>query len=355
MDRKLHSPGEDSGDTGFLPDFCGVGTVLAVIVGAELLAILLTLGTLKATTLEGFSEGLSLRSLLVQWIALPGALALCLVRSRLNRLAPPLAGGLAWLLVQAIAVSALAVSGRIAGEIWPQVLEPQFFYRTLVISGVVTALALRYRYLYHLWRWQVQAEAEARFQALQSRIRPHFLFNSMNTIAQLTRSDPALAETTVEDLADLFRASLSDTGCHAALGDELELAQGYLRIEGKRLGERLQVEWVAEGLPEQALVPALILQPLLENAVYHGIEPAATTGRVRVEGALVEGRIHLCIRNSLPPRGVASRRPGNRIALDNVRQRLASCFGERGTLRSAQVGDEYRVEIEFPVRMKEPT
>lgn len=347
------APGGSAEGSGFLPDFCAVGAVLGVIVGAELLAILLTLGAATPATLDGFSDGLSLRSLLVQWIALPGALALCLVRSRLNRLSAPLAGLIAWLLVLAIALTALFASGRLAGEVWPQVLEPQFYLRTLVICGVVTALALRYLYLHHLWQQQIRAEAEARFQALQSRIRPHFLFNSMNTIAGLTRSDPELAERTVEDLADLFRASLSDARGYVTLEEELELARGYLRIEARRLGERLRVEWAANDLPPEARVPALIVQPLLENAIYHGIEPAAEPGWVRVEGERVNGLLRVCVRNSLPADGAGARRQGNHMALDNVRQRLAGCFGDRGALKAGPDQGEYRVELEFPLQLKE--
>jgi len=272
----------------YLPDFCGVGAVFMVIVGAELLAIVLTLGELIAPTLDAFYQGVSLRSLFIQWVALSGALVLCLARGRLNRLPAEQAGLVAWGLLLGVTVVAVGTARLVAGNIFPEILGEGFVLRSLAISAIVSALILRYLYLHYQWRRQVEAEAQARLQALQSRIRPHFLFNSMNTIAQLTRSDPPLAERVVEDLADLFRASLSDARCLSTLGEELELARGYLRIEAQRLGERLRVEWALDELPPELVgqmqIPALLLQPLLENAIYHGIEPNSEPGLVRISG-----------------------------------------------------------------------
>jgi two-component system, LytTR family, sensor histidine kinase AlgZ len=143
---------------------------------------------------------------------------------------------------------------------------------------------LRYFWVAAQWRRNVEAEARSRIRALQARIRPHFLFNSMNTIAALTRSDPARAEEAVEDLADLFRASLSDATSTVTLKEELELSRIYQRIEQHRLGDRLAVEWRIKALPLRARIPALSVQPLLENAIYHGIEQLAGGGTVVVEG-----------------------------------------------------------------------
>ncbi len=185
-------------------------------------------------------------------------------------------------------------------------------------------------------------------QALQSRIRPHFLFNSMNTIASLTRSNPALAEEVVEDLADLFRVSLGDVKRQSTLGKELELARQYLNIERHRLGERLRVEWDLKGLPESAMMPPLILQPLLENAVYHGIEPAAAGGAIRISGRYRRGRVNLSIRNSLPESSAGSHRKGNKLALENIRQRLAGLFGMQASLLESLVEGEHQVRLVMP-------
>jgi two-component system sensor histidine kinase AlgZ len=195
----------------------------------------------------------------------------------------------------------------------------------------------------------VHAEARSRIQALQARIRPHFLFNSMNTIAALTRSDPARAEEAVEDLADLFRATLRDSHSPLRLKEELELTRIYQRIEALRLGDRLKVTWDVAELPMRALVPGLTVQPLLENAIYHGIEPLPNGGTVTVAGRVVNGEIEIVVTNPVSPeRPATSERPGNRLALDNIRQRLALAYGARGSIDVEQPPHEYRVTIRFP-------
>ncbi len=332
----------------FLPDFCSVRMVFAVVVTAELLAIVLTLGAVPS--LDRFPGALSLRSLFIQWIALSGAGVLCLAGSRLRRLGNGPAGLVAWLLLQLVTLVVAWVALQLLGEgrLFHSPDVPLFLVESLGISAIVSALVLRYLYVQYLWRRQVEAESEARFQALQSRIRPHFLFNSMNTIASLTRADPALAEEVVQDLSDLFRASLSSGGQHSTLGDELELARGYLRIEGQRLGGRLRVEWDLEALPEEAPLPALVLQPLLENAVYHGIEPAAAPGVIRITGRYRRHRVNLSIRNTLPERQVAGRRRGNRMALENTRQRLQGFFDGEASLSLSEVDGTHQVRVVFP-------
>jgi two-component system sensor histidine kinase AlgZ len=199
----------------------------------------------------------------------------------------------------------------------------------------------------HQWRRNVQAEARARLQALQSRIRPHFLFNSMNTIAGLTRERPELAEEVVEDLADLFRAGLADSRQRVGLGEEIEMARRYLRIEALRLGDRLRVDWRIGDLPLDLPVPPLILQPLLENAVYHGIEPRAEGGEIRVEGRREGGAVVFVLRN--PVHGAAPRRrEGHRMALENIRQRLALAYGDEGALTVRSTDGVFEVRIRLP-------
>ena len=339
--------GGESGTGSFLPNFCGIRMVFALVITAELLAVLLTLA--GAHSLNGFSTELSMRSLMIQWIALLGTALLCLARPRLARLSSAMAGVAAWLLILCVSlVTAL-------GALW-LLHEPltssrslALLVESLAISAIVTAQLLRYLYMQHLWRVQVEAESEARFQALQSRIRPHFLFNSMNTIANLTRADPKLAEEVVQDLSDLFRASLSDSQRRSTLGDELDLVRGYLRIESQRLGDRLRVVWDLEELPEQAALPALILQPLLENAVYHGIETSSGPGTIHVSGRYRRNRVNISIRNTLPQRGTTGkRREGNAMALENTRQRLQGFFHDESQLTIGEVDGEYQVRVVFP-------
>jgi two-component system sensor histidine kinase AlgZ len=222
-----------------------------------------------------------------------------------------------------------------------------FLGRNVGISFLVTGLALRYFYVTHQWRRNVEMQAKARVHALQARIRPHFLFNSMNTIASLTRSDPAQAEMAVQDLADLFRANLSEKRNTITLEQELEVARIYQRIEQLRLGDRLRVDWNISPLPKLALVPGLLLQPLLENAIYHGVEPRPDGGVVTVTGEISGGLITIVVRNPVQHER-ESEREGNRLALANIRERLALMYGERALVKAGRFGDEYIVTLRFP-------
>jgi len=222
-----------------------------------------------------------------------------------------------------------------------------FTARNVGIGLVVSGMALRYYYVTHEWRHSVELRAAARVHALQARIRPHFLFNSMNTIAALTRSNPPRAEAAVQDLADLFRATLSDKRDTITLAEELEVARTYQRMEQLRLGGRLRVEWRTDALPPEALVPGLMIQPLLENAIYHGIEPRAEGGTVTISGEVSQGLVTVVVRNPLDPQ--PGMREGNRLALANIRERLSLMYGERALMKSGRFDAEYIVTLRFPL------
>lgn len=334
----------------FLPDFCGVRMAVAVILIAELLAIVLTLADLAAG--GSAFETLALNSLFIQWVALGCIALLCLLRSRLNRLPDVWSAALSYLIMLAVTLLVTEIAWwllfMLPGE--RTLLETGhglFLGRCLGISAIVSALALRYFYVQHQWRRHVQSEAEARLQALQARIRPHFLFNCMNTIASLTRREPLLAEQAIEDLADLFRLNLQESKPWVTVAEELDLCQRYLRIEQLRLSQRLRVEWDISALPADACIPALVIQPLLENAVYHGIEPQPDGGCIHIRGDCESGQLGITIDNPLPvQRG--SRHQGNQVAQENTRQRLASAFAERGRLTSEQHDGRYRTRVVFP-------
>jgi two-component system sensor histidine kinase AlgZ len=198
----------------------------------------------------------------------------------------------------------------------------------------------------HEWRRNIEMQSRARVHALQARIRPHFLFNSMNTIAALTRTNPARAEEAVQDLADLFRASLAEKRDQITLAEEIEIAKTYERIELLRLGERLKVDWRVTGVPQAAIVPSLMIQPLLENAIYHGIEPRSSGGTVTVTGEHANGLVTIVVRNPVPER--VAPREGNRIALANIRERLALMYGTRAAVKAGRFDDEYIVTLRFP-------
>jgi len=274
----------------YLPDFCTSRAALANVLIVELTAVVLTLA--RENVAVGFWTDLWRTSLFLLWIGLAGAGLLCWMRVPLNRLQVA-RGSVAVLLLISGLIAVISTGTFILGRsslvmdagasfLFPPDL-PTFLMRNVSIGLVVTALALRYFYVTHEWRRNIEMQATARVHALQARIRPHFLFNSMNTIASLTRSNPAVAEQAVQDLADLFRANLSDKRDTITLEEECEVVRTYQRIEELRLGPRLRVEWKIDSLPRQALVPGLMLQPLLENAIYHG-DPAAEARDARLGG-----------------------------------------------------------------------
>ena len=223
-----------------------------------------------------------------------------------------------------------------------------FLLRNEGICAIVAAMLLRYLFVAHQWRLHVREEARSRIHALQARIRPHFLFNSMNTIASLTRSNPGRAEEAVEDLADLFRATLKDSEKPLRMKEELELTRIYQRIEKLRLAERLDVAWRVNNLPMRAIVPSLSIQPLLENAIYHGIEPLDGGGTVTIEGALEGDDVVISVANPVAKDANGSGRPGNQLALDNIRQRLRLAYGERGRVEVREEAERYEVTLRFP-------
>ncbi|HEY8069079.1 MAG TPA: histidine kinase [Burkholderiales bacterium] len=219
--------------------------------------------------------------------------------------------------------------------------------RTLVLAGTCAAVVLIYLRL-HMKAYS-PALAEARLQALQARIRPHFLFNSLNAVLGLIRRDPKRAEQTLEDLSDLFRALMSDGRSLVRLADEIALIERYAAIEQLRLGERLRMSWELDNAPMDAMLPPLVLQPLVENAIYHGVEPGTGIGDVMVRIERRGDRVLAAIENPWHAAG-AGGRAGNHMALDNIRERLMLFFDDEARLDSRVEGARYRVEIEIPYR-----
>jgi two-component system sensor histidine kinase AlgZ len=190
------------------------------------------------------------------------------------------------------------------------------------------------------------AIAEARIQALQARIRPHFLYNSINAVLSLIRSEPRRAERALEDMADLFRVLMADNRTLAPVAQEVELARQYLAIEAIRLGDRLKVSWRTDSMPEDALVPPLVLQPLIENAVYHGIEPNDAGGEISIDVHRQGDQLVIELAN--PYAGEGRHPAGNRMALANIRERLQLHFDAEASMKSEAVDGVYRVAIRVP-------
>jgi two-component system, LytTR family, sensor histidine kinase AlgZ len=342
--------------TSFLPNFCSAEALFIVVLSSELLAMVLTLA--RSLYTEDLLFNLAMNSLFIQWIALTCVGLLCLFRRFIASLTEKQAATVSYLLI-------LVVSFIITELAWwslfiyPDKVNPGqkvhilFLLRSLGISAIVGAIVLRYLYVQHQWRKNIEAAAMSRYQALQSRIRPHFLFNCMNTIASLTRKAPDLAEQSVEDLADLFRASLLEPTELYKISEEWKLCQHYLRIEEHRLSNRLRVEWDIESLPADALVPPLSLQPLLENAIYHGIERLPAGGTVNIRGEFNNNKLSIIFTNPIPSTDIEDTHKGNKHAQENIRQRLITVFGMESDLVIENKHEQYTVKLTLPYKHHE--
>ena len=326
-----------------VPDLCNATSISLLVLFGELLVLVMLFAGGPITWIR-----LALMSLLVQWVAISSAGVLCWSRRWLSGFGVVTGAVLAFLLVMVVTfvISLIADRIMIPSEYpidWMAILG------RMVISGIITALALRYFYVQQQLRKQEQAELQSRIQALQSRIRPHFLFNSMNIIDSLIETDPKTAESVVEDLAELFRASLNDAGNQVQLADELDLCERYVRIESLRLGDRLQLDWQITETPPGVKIPLLTLQPLLENAIYHGIQPRPEGGTIVVKLWLDEEFVHVEIVNPLPPDTGGGPSEGNRMAIGNIRSRLHALYGQRAELAAEQRDGTYVAALRYPL------
>lgn len=344
------------GEDFFIPNICAPQPLLTLVLVAELLAILLVLAGQNALTpfpWVSFAQ----TSFLVLWIALSSAAVLCRLRGLMQRKLPrATAAGLSFAIILGIIALFSSLSVRLLHFLYIDQsmsylgLSSQFILRNVIIGGIISGLVLRYFYLQEQLRENQRTELNARLQALQSRIRPHFLFNSMNIIASLIHVDPDKAEEAVEDLSELFRASLKAEG-QVSLNEELLLCQHYMNIEEYRLGERLQVEWRIREFPESVRIPLLTLQPLVENAIYHGVEPRSEPSLVRISVEYTGSEVVIVMTN---PVGKAVHARGNRMAIANVRQRLHAHYGEQAKLTTHADGDLFTTYLSYPLRLSSP-
>lgn len=335
----------------WLPRFCHLPTVLAGMVLAQLVVCIAVLS--PGSTGTAIGQALSVGTAFGQWIALTLVAGLCVLHGSLLRMPPPLALAVTLLAVflgaHSMAWIALSVErGLELGLIGASVDPWPFAAGCGAIALLIVAAGLRYHYVHEQWKRRVEAQARVEVEALTARIRPHFLFNSMNTIASLVHEDPELAEQVTLDLADLFRSALEAGESAHPLSRELELCRRYLAIEELRLGRRLKVEWDVAAAPGELSVPPLILQPLVENAVYHGIQALREGGRVLVRARREGGRLHLRVENPCPDPPQA-RRGGHGMALDNVRRRLQLAFGAGAGLDIEHRPGCYAASLHIPL------
>jgi two-component system, LytTR family, sensor histidine kinase AlgZ len=322
-------------NTGALPNFRNLGILLRILVIVD--GMCLAAALLKTTEPTVLMEELIEVSSFVQPILILSLLALAAANDWLHRLRY-------WHAITTVVVLELALTAAVYYSGVYLFGISGGFARTMVFTLLITGVLIGYFDL--RGRALSPALTEARLQALQARIRPHFLFNSINAVLSLMRQEPRRAEQALEDLADLFRVLMADNRQLAPIASEVALAKQYLSIEQLRLGDRLCVEWDTAQMPADALIPPLVLQPLLENAVYHGIEPRSEPGTITILIRRAAEQMHLILRN--PYRADGTHHAGNRMALANIRERLALHFDAEAGIKTVASRDTYEVRIVLP-------
>ncbi len=328
-----------------IPDCCNEGVALRAVLLVN--AGALTLAIAQASDFRSIWSAFLGIALIVEPVLLLSLLLLCLIRKWANGLP------LRWQWVIGVGLPTLlcGLAVAVVMQRWATPAdagyEPIWWVSSrMLVAALATAATLEY------FRLRARAYApsfsEARLQALQARIRPHFLFNSLNTVLGLIRSDPRRAEHTLENLADLFRVFMRDARDLVPLDDEVLTCKEYLAIEQLRLSNRLKVVWEIDDMPGDALLPSLLLQPLLENAVHHGIEPRTEEGVLFIRISRPGERVRVEIENPLS--ATPATRPGNQMALSNVRERLMLLYDMEAELKNGPEGDRYRLYLEFPYR-----
>lgn len=327
-----------------IPDLCTPGSVFLLTIIGLTVAVFYTLSRISQSDDFWLTFGLAVPFL--EWVVLLSAAILCAFRSRVWSWSSLAAGLLVIAVVTSVTVFASMTVIFFADV--PDQPSGWFVVRNAFISLLASLALVRYLVLQQRWKQQVAAETRSRLDALQSSIRPHFLFNSLNTIASLVHDRPDAAEQATLDLSDLIRTGLK-SGAMQTLEAELDLVRGYLRLEALRFGDRLQIDWdLDEALPLDLEIPALLIQPLVENAVVHGIARLPSGGKLSIRGKrITRGRLRFEIVNPVP---AESARPAesNRMALDNIRQRLALAYEEGARLKTRREDGYFRVELTVP-------
>lgn len=309
----------------FLPDLSSGRTVFMLVLISELFVVVQQLA-LPGLIPMSWSR-LAISSFFVQWIVLTSSAFIYLIRPYLKKrpivqvVAITLCGVAVITLLFTLANQQLTL---LSATDWHQII------RNIVVALIIGTLLLRYFYIQHEVYIQQQVIHNARLDSLLGNIRPHFLFNSMNIITSLIRTDPEKAEQVIEDLSDLFRSSLQNNNAVIPIRQEIELSHSYLRIEQNRLGDRLQVHWHKTELPGHVTIPPFTLQPLVENAVYHGIQSLVEGGRINISIDHCHDEVQISVENPMPLKETISR--GNRMALNNIRSRLVMLYGDKARL-----------------------
>lgn len=327
-----------------MPSLWRPQTVAAVVIGGEAIALVLTLAPGRPGDPILY---FGLASLLIQWIAVLTLSQLYIARRLLERVST---ARIAWITLVTLILNTWLVGAASWFVVHDLRVSDAGLHDYLLRLGALAATigVLGLAAFQNVWRARQMAllAKQAELEALQARIRPHFLFNTLNTGAALVHDQPGQAERLLLDLADLFRAALAGPR-HIPLADELALARRYLEIESLRFGDRLRLGWdLPDPLPT-LLIPALSIQPLVENAIRHGVEPAAAGARLDVMVRSGHDGVRITISNDMPPRG-APKASGHGIGLVSARERIAALTGGRGRLETAVVDGRFVATISMP-------
>nr|WP_009517416.1 histidine kinase [Hydrogenophaga sp. PBC] len=317
-------------------DTCQVGVVLRAVLFVQ--AVVAVAALFTASSFASWGASLAIYTGAALPAVLAWLLAICALKRQLGRMPTQ------WQWTVAVALGAVAGLYGCALVVWLGILTHNLWFASAAAGALVAAVLVAGL----VWRAKARMPAgtTARLAELQARIRPHFLFNTLNSAIALVREEPAKAESLLEDLSELFRHALADPKEAVPLWQELELAEHYLAIEQVRFGDRLQVEWAIDEAASKARLPPLILQPLVENAVKHGVEPSPTGATVRISTQRRGGVVVIKVTNTVP---AGSGKRGNGLALDNVRQRLTLLHDVQGRFQSALVNGVFQVRLEIPV------
>lgn len=328
----------------WLPDLCNPLALLRLI----LLAVLITLVLiLLRQGIAGFGlNSMGMLFLYAVWVVFISAAGLCFLRKFLGQLSMLASSTLAilWL---AVAASICALAGYWALRYFlldQQISWVDLWGQTTLIAVILGALVLRFLFVHHQLQIQQQRLMQAQFDALQARIRPHFLFNSLNSIATLVGIDGRRAEDAILNLSDILRATLGED-TEVSLAKELETCRKYLDIEALRMGDRLKVDMDIDPDLHHLKLPPLCLQPLMENAVLHGLQKRPEGGCLEVKiGRDQAGAVRILVENSLPEEP-GTKSNGANSALVNIRSRMESFYPGRVSFQCGQKDGVYQVLI----------
>lgn len=329
-----------------IPDCCNIGIVIRVLILVNLVVLLSLLARGQGWALN-FQEFIE-TSMLTELITLLSLMALCGFRRLVEK--QPTVAWMQRIVCGTVPGIVCFIVLQLLGQIeWFAFSFPRLHYGFATILCFLLGIGMQHYFELRMRAFS-PALGEARLQALQARIRPHFLFNSLNAVLSLIRSEPRRAETALEDLADLFRVLMRDTRDLSTLGDEIALCKQYLAIEQLRLGDRLHVQWdigdLSPTLLSNAKMPSLLLQPLIENAVHYGVEPSPNPTPIQIKIAKTLDKIEIRVVNHYHRH--ASLPSGNQMALDNIRQRLSLLYDIEAQLTAEIKGEQFEVDLVFP-------